>query len=60
MKNTMKKGIIIAGLMLGSAVAFGQPGNPDTPVPLDGGISLLIAAGAAYGGKKLYQAKKAQ
>lgn len=56
----MKKGIIIAGLMLGSAVAFGQPGNPDTPVPLDGGISLLIAAGAAYGGKKLYQAKKAQ
>ncbi len=24
------------------------------PVPLDGGVSILIAAGLAYGGKKLH------
>jgi hypothetical protein len=31
--------------------------NPDT-VPIDGGLSLLLAAGAAYGGKKLYDQRK--
>ena len=40
--------------------AFAQPGNPTNPVPLDGGISLLIAAGAAYGAKKIYDARKAR
>jgi len=31
-----------------------------TPVgaPIDGGLSILLAMGAAYGGKKLYQARK--
>lgn len=38
---------------------FGQPFNPNNPVPLDGGISLLIAAGAGLGIKKIYQARKA-
>ena len=28
------------------------------PVPIDGGISLLIAAGVAYGSKKAYDNKK--
>lgn len=27
-------------------------------VPLDGGISVLLAAGAAYGAKKIYQSKQ--
>ena len=40
--------------------AFAQPGNPTNPVPLDGGISLLIAAGAAYGAKKIYDSRKAR
>lgn len=31
---------------------------PPPCVPIDGGISLLIAAGAVYGGKKLYDYKK--
>jgi hypothetical protein len=48
---------------INTASAFGPPGPPTGPppcwpppctVPLDGGISLLIAAGVAYGGKKLY------
>ena len=28
--------------------------NPDGSVPVDGGISLLLAAGAAYGGRRLW------
>lgn len=28
---------------------------PPPCVPIDGGISLLIAAGAVYGGRKLYK-----
>lgn len=40
---------------------YAQPGqgNPGgAPAPLDGGISLLIAAGAALGGKKAFDAYK--
>ncbi len=40
------------------------PGGGDVPgcwpppcIPIDGGISLLIAAGAIYGGRKLYKKK---
>jgi hypothetical protein len=28
------------------------PGDPDADVPIDGGISLLVAAGIGYGIKK--------
>ena len=37
----------------------GQSGN-QTPAgaPIDGGLGILLAMGAAYGGKKLYQARK--
>ena len=34
-----------------------QPGAP-TAVPIDGGASLLLAAGAAYGLKRLREAKR--
>jgi hypothetical protein len=47
-----------------ASVVFAQPGPPDfgppcggpfgPPCPIDGGVSLLIAAGLAYGGKKTY------
>ncbi len=37
----------------------GGPGCwPPPCVPIDGGISLLIAAGAIYGGKTLYNKRK--
>ena len=29
-----------------------------TCIPIDGGISMLVAAGAIYGGKKLYSNRK--
>ncbi|MBI4931932.1 MAG: hypothetical protein HY841_14315 [Bacteroidetes bacterium] len=49
--------------------AMGPPGPPMGPppcwpppcsIPLDGGISLLIAAGAALGGKKIFDRRKKQ
>jgi hypothetical protein len=44
----------------------GVPGPNNTPVggggpspaPIDGGLSILLALGLAYGGKKVYQLKK--
>ena len=38
------------------AVAQDPGGGPD--VPIDGGLSLLVAAGAAYGVKKYRDGKK--
>ena len=56
----MKKYFTTLGLLMIVLAAFAQPGNPNNPVPLDGGISLLIAAGAAFGAKKIYDARKSQ
>lgn len=39
--------------------AIGQPPVPDTqPIPIDGGLFLLIIAGATYGARKLYKQQK--
>lgn len=39
-----------------------DPGGMDSAnpgdVPVDGGLSLLLAAGAVYGGRRLYQKKE--
>lgn len=29
--------------------------DPGSSVPIDGGLSLILAAGAAYGGRRLYR-----
>jgi hypothetical protein len=34
-------------------VENGDPGDGDGSIPLDGGLSLLLAAGAAYGAYRL-------
>lgn len=43
-------------------VSFGQPGGGcdpfDPDCPIDGGLSLLIAAGIGLGAKKAYQERK--
>lgn len=52
----MKKIIIAAIIILGATTVSAQPaeGNPGgAPAPF-GFVELLIAAGAAYGGKKAY------
>lgn len=63
----MKKAVSI--LTLGFLLVFAlemkaQPPDPgggqgDPPgIPIDGGLSILLAAGAAYGGKKIYDMSK--
>ena len=49
---------VVAQEELGSETGGPDPGA----VPVDGGLSLLLAAGAAYGGRRLYRkgAKKRQ
>lgn len=41
------------------AIVFAQPDFTDevTDVPIDGGLSLLVAAGIGYAGKQLKQRK---
>ena len=52
----MKKLITILLLTL-TLNAFSQddPADGDGTVPVDGGLSLLLAAGAAYAGRRLYR-----
>jgi hypothetical protein len=46
---------IVLFLSFTSVIAQGDGGDdPDIPdIPLDGGLSILLVAGAAYGGKKI-------
>ncbi len=51
----MKK-ILTMILLICSINAFSQiddPADGDASVPVDGGVSLLLAAGAAYGIKRM-------
>ncbi|HEX8315322.1 MAG TPA: hypothetical protein VF609_10025 [Flavisolibacter sp.] len=47
--------ILMTGLSL-PAISYGQTDPPTEPVdvPIDGGLSLLLAAGIGYGVKKGY------
>jgi hypothetical protein len=67
MNNLNLKGLLFAfGLILTSiTISLSQPGGPGgggdddpDPIPIDGGISLLIGAGAALGAKKAYDLRK--
>lgn len=74
MMKTFKKFAAVAAILILVALAplstYAQdpncppdcPGNPGCPpncVPIDGGLSLLIAAGIGLGAKKAYDRKKA-
>jgi len=53
----MKK-IFTLLMLIFSLNAFSQaedPADGDGTVPVDGGLSLLMAAGAAYAGNRLYR-----
>lgn len=66
----MKKAVLILALILSPIIIskiFSQPPPPPSgplcwpppcAIPLDGGVSILIAAGIAYGGKKIYDNSK--
>lgn len=56
---------VFANEALAAGMGGGPPGNPcgvppfpPCPVPIDGGISLLAAAGMFFGGKKIYDSHK--
>ena len=58
----MKKILLMLLLELyeGQVMAQGDPGLPggDPDVPLDGGLLLLLSAGAAYGWQKIRSMKR--
>lgn len=61
MKRTLITFCLGTGLALCSRAQLPPPPTPTAPptqVPIDGGILLLAAAGAAYGAKKVYNRKK--
>ena len=62
MKTTHKILLLVIVLMFGiTSMVMAQPTPPGSPadVPIDGGLSLLAAAGAALGAKKAWNARKA-
>ncbi len=50
--------IICMIVFVGAAVAQPSIDPPGSAVPLDGGIGFLLAAGIAYGSKKIYDQRK--
>ena len=57
MKKLLYKIVLILPAILLVVPAFAQPGAPPA-TPIDGGLSLLLAAGGAYGLKKLRDHKR--
>jgi hypothetical protein len=48
--------LLVMTMNLSNVLASSDPGDPspsDPAVPIDGGITLLLAAGAAYGVRRL-------
>jgi len=62
MKNIIYiRSFLVLAILFISNISYAQPANPPadpTAVPIDGGLSILIAAGAALGGKKIWDARK--
>jgi len=67
---SIKQSILIGFFAILAAVSYAAPAPPPPPpgsgppcwpppcIPIDGGITILIVAGAAYGAKKLYNSRK--
>ncbi|MFN4298906.1 MAG: PID-CTERM protein-sorting domain-containing protein [Thermaurantimonas sp.] len=51
--NIAASSIVWIATIVAPVALYAQPDPPGGPVPIDGGIGLLIAAGAAYGAKKM-------
>lgn len=58
-KNLLKYFVMMVVLAM-PILAIAQPGDPggDPDVPIDGGLSLLLAAGVGYVAKKGYDKRK--
>ncbi|MFT6882164.1 MAG: hypothetical protein ACI83W_000792 [Marinoscillum sp.] len=57
MKSLIYKIGLSLGLLLTIALPLLAQGAPPA-TPIDGGLSLLLIAGGAYGAKKLYSKRK--
>jgi hypothetical protein len=60
MKKILQITLSTVVLLAIAAVVKAQPGAPDDPdaLPIDGGLSLLVAAGVGYGAKKVKENRK--
>lgn len=62
MKKSVLISIILLVVMIVPSLLIAQTPPPDDPsdvlVPLDGGLSLLVAAAVGYGSKKMYDSRK--
>lgn len=60
MKKVLNYSILICILFLLPTLALAQDGFDETggDVPVDGGLSLLVAAGVGYGAKKIRERRK--
>lgn len=60
LKTLLTTLIIVCCLMYAPSLSAkpGDPGPDPDGVPLDGGVSILVAAGIAYGAKKAYDKRK--
>ncbi len=58
--KTILKTILLLLLFSVPVLALAQGAPPDDPqdAPIDGGLSVLLAAGAAYGVKRMRKAKQ--
>ena len=56
MKNLIIKIAAFVPVLLLAVPAMAQQAPPATPI--DGGLSLLLIAGGAYGAKKIFDKKK--
>ncbi len=59
----MKKNLLSAFALTGifslvATVAMAAPPPPPTALPVDGGLTLVLAVCAGYGAKKIYDSRK--
>ena len=59
MKNKFSAAILLTGVFcLTATVLFAGPPPPPTALPVDGGLTLVLAACAGYGVKKINDSRK--
>ena len=58
-KQVVQSVILLSSMLLAASFIYAGPpgGGGGSGAPIDGGLSLLIGAGASYGIKKLYKKK---
>ena len=57
-RNLLLLFMLIISPFVVQEVAAQPPPPPPQDIPLDGGLTFLIIAGAAYGARKLYKKQK--